>query len=76
MRVPGPMARQIESGPLVGKVLIRRPGFVLIAGGATEHQSRAAWWIGGIVLIAASGAIAWRVKNLSARGVARSAPRV
>ena len=76
MRVPGPMARQIESGPLVGKVLIRRPGFVLIAGGATEHQSRAAWWIGGIVLIAASGAIAWRIKNLSARGLARSAPRV
>jgi hypothetical protein len=76
MRVPGPMAREIASGPLVGQVLHRRPGFVLIAGGAAEHQSRAAWWIGGIVLIAASSAIAWRVKNLSARGVARSTPRV
>jgi hypothetical protein len=63
MRVPGPVAREIESGPLVGKVLHRRPGFVLIAGGAARPGMGAAWWLVGIGLLpvlAVGVSIAWR----------------
>jgi hypothetical protein len=78
MRVPGDVARQIESGPSAGKVLHRRPGFLLIAGGGFEHGNLEPWWWGGSALLAVVvvlGAIAWRMKRESARQIAPREPR-
>jgi hypothetical protein len=78
MRVPGDVARQIGSGPSAGKVLHRRPGFLLIAGGGFEHGNLAPWWWGGSALLAVVvvlGAIAWRMKRESARQIAPREPR-
>ena len=77
INVPGGVARQIESGPAVGAVLLHRPGFILISGGRARPEMGAAWLFGGIGLLAvvgAGGAIAWRRRHPSRRRVAPGAP--
>jgi hypothetical protein len=77
INVPGGVARQIESGPAVGAVLLHRPGFILISGGRAHREMGAAWLFGGIGLLSVVGAgsaIVWRRRHPSRRRVAQGAP--
>jgi len=71
MRVPAATARGIESGPGVGTVLQRRPGFVLVAGASARGPGGLVAWAAGAALLGvlcATVAIAWRVRRAARQG--------